>query len=85
MQKCNNPSSFLANSMGAPQGDESGCIVPDSNNSSRYFLICSYSQGLCLYIDFFMGSALSTSGILYTSPSFQLGKAREGNIPRNTS
>ena len=38
MQKCSDPSGFLKNSIGAPYGDEDGCIAPASNNSSNYFL-----------------------------------------------
>ena len=43
MQKYSDPSGFLANSMGAPHGDEDGHIALASNNSSNYFLISSYS------------------------------------------
>ena len=37
------PSGLFENSTGAPYGDEEGYISPDSNNSSNYFLISSYS------------------------------------------
>ena len=39
MQKHNSPSSFFAESTGAPQGDKDGCIALAINNSSNYFLI----------------------------------------------
>ena len=61
------------------------CIAPDSNNSSNYFLISNYSWGLCLYIDFCTGSVPSSRGISCISPSFQLGGARVGSVPGNTS
>ena len=85
MQKRSDLSSLLANSTGAPHGEEDGCIAPASNNSSSYFLISNYSWGLCLYIDFHIGLAPSSRGISCTSPSFQLGGVRVGNMPGNTS
>ena len=83
MQKSSDPSGFLANSTGAPHGEEDGLIAPASNNSSNYFLISNYSWGLCLYMDFCTGSAPSSRGILYISPSFQLGGTRVGSVPGN--
>ena len=71
--------------MGAPHGDKDSHITPALSNSSSYFLIINYSQGLYLYIDFLISSAPSTSGILCISPSFQLAGAHVGNIPGNTS
>ena len=84
MQKCSDPSGFLANSTGAPHGEEDGCIALASNNSSNYFLISNYSWGLCLYMDFHTGLAPSSRGISCTSPSFWLGGARVGSVPGNT-
>ena len=55
-----------------------------SNNSSSHFLISSYSLGLCLYMDFLIDLAPSTSGILCTSLSFWLGGAHVGNVPLKT-
>ena len=85
MQKHSDPSGFLANSFGAPHGEEDGLIAPDSNNSSNYFLISNYSWGLYLYMDFRTGSAPSSRGSSCMSPSFQLGGARVGSVPGNTS
>ena len=85
MQKCSDPSGFLVNSTGAPHGKEDGHIAPASNNCSNYFLINNYSWGLCLYMDFHMGSVPSSRGILCMSPSFQLGGARVGSVPGNMS
>ena len=45
MQKHSDPSGFLANSTGAPHGEEDGRIALASNNSSNYFLISNYSWG----------------------------------------
>ena len=69
MQKHSNPSGFLANSIGAPHSEEDGLIAPASNNSSNYFLISNYSWGLCLYMDFHMGSVPSSRGISCMSPA----------------
>ena len=85
MQKHSNPYGFLANSMGAPHGDKDGCIAPAFNNSSNYFLMSSNSWGLWPYMDFHMGLASSSRGILCMSPSFLLGGARVGSVPWNTS
>ena len=85
MQKRSDPSGFLANSTGAPHGEEDGRIAPASNSSSNYFFISNYSWGLCLYMDFHTGSAPSSRGISCTSPSFQLGGARVGSVPGNMS
>ena len=85
MQKCSNLSGLLAKSTSAPHRDEDGHIAPASNSSSYYFLISNYSWGLYLYMDFRTSSASSTRGILCMSPSFQLGGARLGNVPGNTS
>ena len=71
--------------MGAHHGNENGHIGPASNNSSSCFLISNNSWGLHLYIAFYIGLAPSTRGILYMSPSFQLGGACMGNVPGNTS
>ena len=43
MQNYNNQSGFFPNSIGAPQGDENGYIMPASNNTSTYFYILGYS------------------------------------------
>ena len=59
--------------------------MPTSRSSSIYYLTNNYSWGLCLYIDFRMGSAPFTRGILWTSPSFRLGGVRRGNAPGNRS
>ena len=75
----------MANSTGAPHGEEDDRIALASNNSSNYFLISSYSWGLCLYMDFCTDSAPSSRGILYTSPSFRLGGAYVGSLPGNIS
>ena len=85
MQKCSNLSGFLANSIGAPHGEEDSCIAPVSNNFSNYFLISNYSWGMCLYMDFCMGLAPSSRGISCISPSFLLGGARVGSVSGNTS
>ena len=85
MQKHSDPSSFLVNNTGAPHGDEDGCTAMASNSSFNYFLISSYSYGLCRYMDFHTGSVLSSRGISCMSPSFQLGSACVGNVPGNTS
>ena len=75
MQKCSDPSGFLANSAGAPHGKEDGCIAPASNNSSNFFLISNYSWGLYLYLDFRTGLAPFSRGISCMSPSFRFGGA----------
>ena len=64
MQKYRHPSGFFAYSMVAPHGDEDGHMAQASSNSSSFFVISSFSWGLCLYIDFLIGSAPSTSDIL---------------------
>ena len=78
MQKFRDPSGFLANSTGAPHGNQDGHIAPASKNTSNYFLISNYSWGLCLYIVFCTGLVPSTRGISSTSPSFRLGSVRMG-------
>ena len=85
MQKHSDLSGFLANSTGAPHGEEDGCIAPASSIFSNYFLISDYSWGLCQYMDFHMGSTPSSKGISCISPSFWLGGARVGSVPGNTS
>ena len=70
MQKCSDPSGFLAKSMGAPDSDGDGCMAPASSNFSNYVFISNYYWGLCLCIDFFTSLAPSTSGISCTPPSF---------------
>ena len=85
MQKHSDPSGFLANSTGAPHGEEDGDIALVSNNSFNYFLISKYSWGLCLYMDFHTSSEPSSRGISCTSPSFWLGGTRVGSVPGNTS
>ena len=85
VQKCIDPSGFLEKSMGALLRGKEYHIAPASNNSSNYFLTSNYSQGLCLYMEFYTGLVLSTRGILCISPSFQFGVARVGNVPGNTS
>ena len=85
MQKCSDPSGFLANSTGLSHGEEDGRIAPASNNSSNYFLISNYSWGLCRYMDFHTGLAPSSRGISCMSPSFWLGGAHVGSVPGNTS
>ena len=77
--------SSWTNSTGAPQGEEEGCIAPTSNNYSNYFLTSNSFWGLCQYMDFHMGLAPSSRGILYMSASFLLGGARVGSVPGNTS
>ena len=84
LQKCSDPSGFLENSTGAPNGKEDGHIAPASS-SSNYYLISNYSWGLCLYMDFRTGSAPSSRGISCTSTSFRLGGARMGSVPGNIS
>ena len=84
MQKCADPSGFLANSMGAPHGDDNSHIAPVFSSSSNYFLISNYSWGLYLDMDFSTGLAPSSKGISCMSPSFQLGGAHVGNAPGNT-
>ena len=59
MQKHSDPSGFLANSTGAPHGEEDGHIAPASNNSSNYFLISNYSLG-----------AMSVHGLPYGLSTF---------------
>ena len=85
MQKHSAPLGFLENSTGAPHNEEDGRIAPACNSSSNYFFISDYSRKLCLYMDFHTGSAPSSRGILYTSPSFRLGGACVGSMPGNTS
>ena len=85
MQKHSDPSGFLAKCMGNPHGDKDSHIVLASSNSSSYFLISNYSEGLCLYIDFLIGLVLSARGISCMSPSFHLGGVRIGNNPGNIS
>ena len=43
MQKCSDPSGFLANRTGTLHGDDNGHIAPASSNTSNYFLISNYS------------------------------------------
>ena len=85
LQKCSDPSGFLANSMGAPNNNEDSCIALASSNPSSFFLISNYSQGLCLHIDFLISLVPSTRDISYISYSFRLGGALVGNIPGNKS
>ena len=85
MQKHSDPSGFFTNSTGAPHGEEDGCIALASNNSSNYFLISNYSWGLCLYMDFRMGSAPFSRGISSMSPSFWFSGACVSTMPENTS
>ena len=85
MQKCSDPSGFLANSIRAPHSKEDGCIALTSKSSSNYFFISNYSWGLCLYMDFCMGLAPFSRGISCMSPSFRLGGARVGSVPGNMS
>ena len=85
MQKCSEPSGFLANSMGAPQGEEDGCIALESNNSTNCFFIINHSLGLYQYMNFYTGWVPPSRGILYISPSFQLGSIHVGNVPGKTS
>ena len=73
------------NSTGAPHGEEDSCIALASSNSSNYFLTSNYSWGLCLYMDFRMGSAPFSRGISNASPSFWFSGARVGTMPENTS
>ena len=84
MQKLIDSSRLLVNSTGASHSEKDGCTAPASNNSSNYFLISNYFLGLCLYIDFYMGSAPSSRGTSYTSPRFWLGGVRVGSMPGNT-
>ena len=85
MQKHSDLSGFLEKSTGAPHGDQDGCITPVSNNSSNFFFTRNCFWGLYLYIVFCTGLAPSTRGISCMSPCFQLGGARVGNVPGNTS
>ena len=57
--------------------------MPASNNSKNFY-ISSFFLGLCLYMDFLIGLAPSTSGDSYTSTSFQSGGAHVGTISRET-
>ena len=43
MQNCNDPSGLFDNSIGTPQGNEDGRMVPASSSSSSFFLIINYS------------------------------------------
>ena len=39
MQKCSDPSGFLVNNTGAPQGEVNGHIAPESSNSPNCLLV----------------------------------------------
>ncbi|KAI3815158.1 hypothetical protein L1987_14814 [Smallanthus sonchifolius] len=72
------PSFFLTNKIGAPQGDELGLMNPFSSNSSNCFFRSSISVGANLYGALAIGAVTGTRLILNST-------SHSGGIPGSSS